>query len=75
MKIRIQNDGQSAYMTTVTNAETGEHITNAFRFELDVSKHKDMPVAVLYIYSPVIDWTGDAEIKQICPCCGREKEL
>lgn len=72
--MKIRNDGQPAHATKVTNAETGEEITNAFRFDLDVSKNKGIPIAVLYAYLPLIDWTGEAEITRVCPCCGREKE-
>lgn len=65
MNIRITNDGGPAYHTLVTNAETGEPITNAFRFELDVSRSPDLPIATLYLYTPLVDWSGEVEVVEV----------
>lgn len=62
MKIHIHNDGSPAWATTVTDEETGEVITNAFRFDLDMSKGRDIPIANLYVYTPSIDWTGEVDV-------------
>ncbi len=74
MRIRIQNDGQHARMTNITDTETGENINYITRIELTMDAKDQMPFAVLYAALPVVDVIADAEIKHVCPCCGQSTE-
>jgi hypothetical protein len=72
-KVRIQNDGQAAYFTKITNAETGEDIPMVQRVKLvydarDRASHP--PRAILTVAYPLVDIIVDAEIKHVCPYCG-----
>jgi hypothetical protein len=72
VKIRIQNDGQPGYMTKITDAETGKTLDwQIFRVELDARGSKEPPYAVIYCYMPAVDIIADAEIKHVCPVCGK----
>lgn len=74
MKVRIQNDGQPAYMTKITDAETGKELDwRIFRVELD-ARSGNVPTATIHVYMPAVDVIAEAEIKEVCPCCGREQE-
>ncbi len=79
MKIRIQNDGKPSYMTKITDAETGKAIHMVGRVEvnlvIDAGNRDPIPRAIMTVFMPVVDIIADAEIKQVCPVCGREKEL
>ena len=73
MRVRIENDGEHRYATKITDAETGkelEHVTSAI---IQFDAKEDVPTAILFLHAPVVDVIVDAEIKQVCPCCGREK--
>ena len=61
-------------MTKITNAKTGEDIGGVTRIELtmDVTDEDPMPRALLLVVGPVFDIIADAEIKHVCPVCGRE---
>jgi hypothetical protein len=74
-KVRIRNEGGPAYMTKVTDAETGESLDHVFRVTLtyDVND-KQPPMALLWMYTPVVDVIIDAEIRHVCPACGRPEE-
>lgn len=71
MKVRIFNEGQPAYQTTVTDAETGEQVANVTDVDLHISVHDPFPYALLTVATPVVDVIADADIKRVCPCCGR----
>jgi hypothetical protein len=72
MKVRIQNDGKPGYLTDITDAETGQAIEFVTRLELEISSsRKSVPSAVLYVAYPVVDVIADAEIKHVCPVCGK----
>ena len=75
MKIHIQNDGGMGYMTRITDAETGKALDDwhIFRIELD-AHHNEPPTAIIYTYMPVVNIIADAEIRQVCPGCGRPVE-
>lgn len=74
-KLHIQNDGQPGYMTKVTDAETGKELDwHIFRIELDARGRKEPPTAIVYCYMPAIDIIADAEIRHVCPCCGKPEE-
>lgn len=72
-QVRIVNEGNASYQTKITDAETGEALTNVRRVEitLDVAEH---PQAILYTVLPAVDVTIEATEKKICPCCGREMD-
>lgn len=76
MKVRIQHDGKgpAGYNTRITDAETGEPLGYVQRVEMDIQANGDPVTAILTIAMPVIDVIADAEIKHVCPCCGREQE-
>lgn len=75
MKVRIEHDGsKEAYKSRITNAETGEAIEHVGRIELDFNAASGPVVAKVTVYMPVIDLIVDAEIKHVCPCCGKDKE-
>lgn len=74
MKVRIQNDSGVGYQTKITNAETGEDLSSKiFRVELELDVTK-VAMATVFMYTPVVDVIADAEIRKVCPCCGRENE-
>lgn len=73
-RIRIQNDGQPGCMTKITDADTGKELEwQTFRVTLDAS-YKELPLAIVYVYLPVVDMIVDAKIRHVCPCCGRAVE-
>ncbi len=72
MKVRIFNEGQPAYQTTVTDAETGEQVANVTDVDLHISVRDPYPYALLTVATPVVDVIVDAEIRRVCPCCGRD---
>ncbi len=73
MKVRITNPGKPGYMTKISNAETGE-LLDLQVTEVTIKAKDDMPYAILTSIQPVVDIIADAEIKQVCPCCGRDVE-
>ena len=72
MKVRIFNEGQSSYMTTVTDTETGEQLANVTDVDLHISVRDPYPYALLTVANPVVDVIVEAEIRRVCPCCGRD---
>jgi hypothetical protein len=70
-RIRIVNDGKPSYDTQVTDAETGVPLERVTRVELIFDAKDPRVQAVLTIYEPVVDLLVDAEIRRVCPCCGR----
>ncbi len=73
MKVRIQNDGKPGYTTQVTNAETGE-VLDLQVTEVTIKASKEIPYALLTSILPVVDVIADAEIRHVCPYCGKPKE-
>jgi hypothetical protein len=72
MRVRIQNDTGRGYHTKITDVETGQELDVA---EVSISlKPSHENQAVLTVFSPVVDLIADAEIKKICPCCGKSME-
>lgn len=75
MKVHIQNNGDKSHATKVTSVETGEQIY-AGRIEMDISGASSHPVtAKITVYEASIDIIADAEIKHVCPHCGRLLEV
>jgi hypothetical protein len=74
-QVRIKNDGKPAFFTEVTDAETGEKIemVTKLTFTFD-AKDRQTPMALLYVAMPVVDVIVDAEIRYICPVCGKPTE-
>jgi hypothetical protein len=72
-RVRIQNNGEAGYMTQVTDAETGEKLEIGIT-EVCIKAKDDMPYAILTSIFPVIDIVADAEIKHVCPYCGKSRE-
>lgn len=73
MKVRIVNSGQPGHLTKVTDAETGNHL-NLHISEISIKVYDDLPHAILTCLLPDIDVIADAEIKYVCPHCGKENE-
>jgi hypothetical protein len=77
MKVRIVSDGKSRYGTHLTSVETGEEMQYVTEATIQFEGGKPYPTATLVIASPEVDMIVDAEIKHVCPYCGRpvgEKE-
>ncbi len=73
MKVRITNPGKPGHMPRLSNAETGELLDLQIT-EVTIKAKDDLPYAILTSIQPVIDIIADAEIKQVCPCCGKPVE-
>lgn len=70
-QVRIQNDGKTGYMTTITDAETGEMIGDVTSLDLHIDVNQETPPYVTIVHDmPVVDVIADAEIKHVCPHCG-----
>lgn len=74
IRVRIFNGGKAAWDTQITDAETGAPIPHVTGFRLDWKAETIYPTIELTVCHPVIDLIADAEIKKICPCCGRSVE-
>ena len=72
MKVRIFNEGQPSYKTTVTDVGTGELLHSVTDVDLHISVRDPYPYALLTVATPVVDVIVDAEIRRVCPCCGRD---
>lgn len=69
-RVRIVNNGQPAHMTSVTNAETGEEIPNVSHVGITLYS-TGRAIATITTELPMVDIIADAEIEQVCQCCGR----
>lgn len=69
-KVRIVSDG-TRYSTHITDAETGEDLSALQVMDIYINAGDTFPRAILTCASPPVDLIADAEIKQVCPCCGR----
>lgn len=78
IRVRIQNDGTHSYDTRVTDVETGQeisHITSLTYTNGDLNEECPYPRAEITVAMPaVIDVIVDAEIRHVCPVCGRSVE-
>lgn len=77
VRIRIQSDGGVGHSTKITDAETGKEIerVGALSWSFDCnngSYFRGMPIVVLTVFDPVVDIVADAEVRHICPTCGRD---
>lgn len=72
-RVRITNDGQPSWLTKITNAETGEEIPRIRNITIRMNNDL-IPSAYITTEMPIVDVVVDAEIKQVCPCCGRPTE-
>ena len=72
-RVRIVNDGGPGYATKITDAETGQHIDNVFHIRLVDIDVKDVPRAILWTYTPVVDVVAYADIVDCCKYCGQQK--
>lgn len=71
VRVHIVNNGQPGYMTRVTDAETGKELEwSIFRITLAADR-KEPPTAFISVYMPAVDIIADAEIRHVCPVCGR----
>jgi len=77
IKIHVQNNGGPAMDTKITDANTGRELENvsglSWIVDLNDPSLRNGKIT-LTLWEPIIDVIVDAEIKKICPCCGREKE-
>jgi len=72
-RIRIENSGQPAYLTKITDIETGKELEwHIFHIDIDARTRMEPPIATVSVYMPTVDIIADAEIRQVCPCCGRD---
>src|ERR1700739_3903026 len=72
-RVRIQNDGGPGYNTKITDADTGKSIYRVFHCRLVDINVQEMPKAILWMYTPVVDVTVDADVVTQCPYCGAQK--
>ncbi len=73
-RVRIVNHGGPAHLTEVTDTDNGEKVENIARVDLSIVPVKEPVKAVITVNAPIVDVIADAEIKHICPCCGKPKE-
>jgi hypothetical protein len=76
VKVHITHSGNGpAYNIQVKDLQTGRYLA-ARSLSLTVGPGDwDEPFKVfLEVNHPIIDLIADAEIRSICPCCGREVE-
>ena len=71
MRVRIQNDGKHFYKTVFTSVETGEKMQYVASATIHLKADEPLPTVELVMVTPVVDIIADAEIKRVCPCCGR----
>jgi hypothetical protein len=74
MKVRIQNEDGLSYNTKITDIETGKNLEYIGHFELSGDAGSGPLKVRLTQYWVAVDVIADAEIKQVCPCCGRSVE-
>lgn len=72
-RVRITNDGGPGFCTQITDADTGQPIDKVFHIRLVDIGVQDLPKAILWTYSPVIDVIANAEIVEQCLYCGAQK--
>ena len=75
-KVHITHSGnEPAHFIQVKDLETGRYLA-ARSLKIDVNPGIwDKPLKVqIEVNAPVIDLIADAEIKEVCPCCGRENK-
>jgi len=69
MKVRIVNEGKPGFFTTITDAETGQDLSDLMITEIRIEVHDRIPTAILTC-TPAFDIIAEAAIKRTCPCCG-----
>ncbi len=72
MKVRILNETGISYQTKIIDVETGKELTHVGRVDLGFDASSGPITARLTVYRPPIDIIADAEIRKVCPCCGKE---
>lgn len=72
MQVRIVNDGQHFYHTQFTSVETGEELQYVTEALIRYKAGEPLPTVQLTMIHPSVDIIADAEIRHICPCCGRD---
>jgi hypothetical protein len=73
MKVRIQTNGAAGYMASVTDVETNEVLENVTHVGINIDVREVVTATITTLF-PVVDIIADAEIKQVCPCCGKPVE-
>ncbi len=75
IRVRIQSDDKP-YSLIVTDVETGKVIDNVFKVQwtADAGYMDRFPTAEIVAYVPVVDVIADAELRHVCPACGRSVE-
>jgi hypothetical protein len=72
-RIRIENDGNTPWPSTrVTDADTGEELDSVLHLRI-IDIDRDGARAILWSLAPAIDITADAEVIDVCPCCGSQQ--
>src|SRR2546421_3535474 len=69
-RVRIVNDGGPGYATQITDADTGQHISNVFHIRMVDIDVKDVPRAILWTHMPVVDVIANADVVECCLYCG-----
>ncbi len=78
IRVRIQNDGHLSRQTKVTDVETGREfygVTKVVIGDINDPAAHPFPYAEITIADAIFDVIADAQIKHICPCCGRDVVL
>ncbi len=70
-KVRILNEDGTAFKTRIIDMETGEELERIGRVEMNFDASSGPITARLTQYWVGVDIIADAEIKQVCPCCGK----
>lgn len=70
--VKIQCDGNPHTMR-VTDTETGQDM-QVTSVNLSMNASERYPDVTLTVALPALDLIADAEIKHVCPCCGRDVE-
>ena len=71
MKVRIQNEDGQSYKTKITDIETGKELEYIGPIEVSGDAGSGPLKARLTQYWIAVDIIAEAEIKHLCPCCGR----
>lgn len=74
VKVRITHDGNGpAKRAKVTEIETGREIVFIRKVLIDIhpDNFNEATTATIQFYNPRVDMIANADITQVCPCCGK----
>ncbi len=70
MRVRIVNDGKPGYTTRIYT-EDGRALEYVTEADIHYEASAEIPTVKLTMILPMTDLIADAEIKHVCPYCGR----